>query len=143
MPMSHAAIFGGLCTLVGTSTNIVADEFARTAGLAGFSMFEPGKIGIPLAFAGFAYVLLIGRRFLPKQSPEADGIELRGHYVAELVVGEDSSWIDKPVDVQALSRDRDIDLIRMTRNKEVVSSWTASTFPLATRSTWWGRLRSC
>ncbi len=121
MPMSHAAIFGGLCTLVGTSTNIVADELARSAGLAGFSMFEPGKIGIPLACAGFAYVLLIGRWFLPNQAQEKDGIDLGGHYVAELVVGPESSWIGKPVDAQALCRDCDIDLIRLTRNQKAVT----------------------
>lgn len=44
MPMSHAATFGGMCTLIGTSTNLVAHEFARSYGLRGFSMFELGKV---------------------------------------------------------------------------------------------------
>src|SRR5918998_535940 len=55
MPMSHAATFGGMCTLVGTSTNLVAHEFARSQGLQGFSMFELGKVGLPMLAAGYAY----------------------------------------------------------------------------------------
>ena len=53
MPMSHAATFGGMCTLIGTSTNLVAHEFARSHGLRGFSMFELGKVGITDAHRRF------------------------------------------------------------------------------------------
>ncbi len=66
MPMSHAATIGGMCTLVGTSTNLVAHEYARSQGLAGFSMFELGKVGIPMIVLAYAYMLFVGRLFLPK-----------------------------------------------------------------------------
>jgi di/tricarboxylate transporter len=62
MPMSHAATFGGMCTLIGTSTNLVAHEYARSKGLPGFSMFEFGKVGLPMMIAGTAYILIVGRR---------------------------------------------------------------------------------
>jgi di/tricarboxylate transporter len=69
-PMSHAATFGGMCTLVGTSTNLVAHEYARSQGLPGFSMFELGKVGLPVMAAGFAYMLFVGRWFLPSNRAE-------------------------------------------------------------------------
>ncbi len=128
MPMSHAATFGGLCTIVGTSTNIVANEFARAQGLAGFSMFEPGRIGLPLTLAGFAYILLIGRRFLPKLAAEETGLDLGGLYVSEIIVGPESSWIGRTVDVRALARDHDIELLRMTRNKVSIPSYEGEKF---------------
>jgi di/tricarboxylate transporter len=73
MPMSHAATFGGMCTLIGTSTNLVAHEFARSHGLRGFSMFELGKVGLPMLMAGYVYILFIGRRFLPHSTKRRAG----------------------------------------------------------------------
>lgn len=121
MPMSHAATFGGLCTLVGTSTNIVANEFARAQGLPGFSMFEPGRIGLPLALAGAAYILFVGRWFLPKERVETSDLDLEGAFVSEIIVGAESTWAGKPVDVKALARDRDIELVGLTRGKVPVA----------------------
>ena len=83
MPMSHAATFGGMCTLIGTSTNLVAHEFAVSNGSRGFSMFELGKVGLPMLLAGFAYMLFVGRRFLPRtQAGDVLAMQLGESYVA-------------------------------------------------------------
>jgi Na+/H+ antiporter NhaD/arsenite permease-like protein len=57
MPMAHAATFGGMCTLIGTSTNLVAHEYARSQGLDGFGMFELGRVGLPILGVAFLYIL--------------------------------------------------------------------------------------
>lgn len=116
MPMSHAATFGGMCTLIGTSTNLVAHEFARSHGLRGFSMFELGKVGLPMLIAGYAYMLFVGRRFLPRTQPgDLLAMQLGERYLAELIVEPDSSWIGKQVNAANFERDFDVGLIGVLR----------------------------
>ena len=123
MPMSHAATFGGMCTLIGTSTNLVAHEFARSHGLRGFSMFELGKVGLPMLIAGFAYMLFVGRRFLPRTQPgDVLAMQLGERYLAELIVEPDSSWIGKEVNAANFERDFDVDLIGVLRAGQTLTT---------------------
>jgi di/tricarboxylate transporter len=121
MPMSHAATFGGMCTLIGTSTNLVSHEFAVSHGLRGFSMFELGKVGLPMLLAGFAYMLFIGRRFLPRTRPgDVLAMQLGERYLAELIVEPDSSWTGKEVNAEYLERNFDVDLIGVLRGGQAL-----------------------
>ena len=72
LPLSYAAILGGVCTLIGTSTNVVVNglilEHNRVAGaapIAPFGMFTITPVGLPVAMAGVLYMLAAGRRVLP------------------------------------------------------------------------------
>jgi di/tricarboxylate transporter len=122
MPMSHAATFGGMCTLIGTSTNLVAHEFAISHGLRGFSMFELGKVGLPMLLAGYAYMLLAGRKFLPRtQSGDVLAMQLTEQYLAELIIEPDSSWIGKEVNSENFERDFDVELIGVLRGGQALS----------------------
>ena len=122
MPMSHAATFGGMCTLIGTSTNLVAHEFARSNGLRGFSMFELGKVGFPMLIAGFVYMLFVGRRFLPRTQPgDVLAMQLGERYLAELIVEPDSAWVGREVNVEHFERDFDVDLIGLLRAGQALS----------------------
>lgn len=120
MPMSHAATFGGMCTLVGTSTNLVAHEFALSKGLPGFSMFELGKVGLPMLLVGYAYILLFGRRFLPR-NPSGDVAPLvrADHYLAELVVLPGGSWDGREVSAEQFEQDLDVELVGLMRDGQV------------------------
>jgi di/tricarboxylate transporter len=116
MPMAHAATLGGMCTLIGTSTNLVAHEFARSQGLAGFSMFELGKVGLPMLAAGFVYILAVGRLFLPRNRIDEPPIAASvAPYVAELVVPPDSGWIGRELRARDLRRDFDVELLAVAR----------------------------
>ena len=122
MPMSHAATFGGMCTLIGTSTNLVAHEFARSNGLRGFSMFELGKVGFPMLIAGFVYMLFVGRKFLPRTQPgDVLAMQLGERYLAELIVEPDSAWVGREVNVEHFERDFDVDLIGLLRAGQALS----------------------
>jgi len=121
MPMSHAATFGGMCTLVGTSTNLVTHEFALSHGLPGFSMFELGKVGFPMLIAGYAYMLFVGRRFLPRsQAGDVLAMQLGEQYLAELIVEPNSPWAGKQVNAEHFARDFDVDLIGLLRGGQAV-----------------------
>ncbi len=116
MPMSHAATIGGMCTLVGTSTNLVAHEFALQQGLPGFSMFELGKIGLPMVAVSFAYMLFIGRLFLPhNKNGDADPFESAKRYLGEIIVQHSSEWIGRQISATKLLRDLDLDLVGVNR----------------------------
>ena len=77
IPLSYATILGGVCTLIGTSTNLVVDGMMQDQGFTGFSMFELGKIGAIIAVVGILYIivfgnlLLPGNRILPKQKKDS------------------------------------------------------------------------
>jgi di/tricarboxylate transporter len=65
IPLSYAAILGGVCTLIGTSTNLVVHGLLQQAGYPGLGFFDLSPIGIPFALVGILFVVLLGRRLLP------------------------------------------------------------------------------
>ncbi len=65
IPLSYVTILGGLCTLIGTSTNLVVHGMILEAGYNGFTMFELGRVGIFIAIAGLIYIFLFSTRLLP------------------------------------------------------------------------------
>lgn len=91
IPLSYATILGGVCTLIGTSTNLVVHGLMLDNGFAGFSMFELGMVGVPLAFVGYIYMSYIGVHLLPGEKnfirkPLSD----QKDYYYELVVPTES-----------------------------------------------------
>ncbi len=68
MPLSFAAMFGGVCTLIGTSTNILVSSIAERHGLDPFGMFEMTELGLIFFAAGSIYLLLIGVHLIPKHT---------------------------------------------------------------------------
>ena len=58
IPLSYATILGGMCTLIGTSTNLVIHGLMLDAGLTGLTMFELGKVGVIIAAVGILYIIL-------------------------------------------------------------------------------------
>ncbi|WP_346854846.1 SLC13 family permease [uncultured Draconibacterium sp.] len=65
IPLSYATIFGGMCTLIGTSTNLVVHGLIIENGYEGFNMFELGKVGVFIAVIGTIYMTIFSNRFLP------------------------------------------------------------------------------
>lgn len=71
MPLSYAAIMGGMLTLIGTSTNLLVDGVARAQGLAPFSIFEVTPVAIVLVIWGMAYLAIVGPILLPNRDSMA------------------------------------------------------------------------
>lgn len=91
IPLSYAAILGGMCTLIGTSTNLVVHGMMLDAGYEGFTMFELGKVGVFIALAGMLYMIVFAARRLPDDKAEntavAAEIEEEDSNVVEAVIG--------------------------------------------------------
>ncbi|MDQ8198720.1 SLC13 family permease [Pelagicoccus enzymogenes] len=97
IPLSFASIFGGTCTLVGTSTNIVISSVAESHSLPAFSLFELAWVGIPLLVTGTLYLLLVGYRMLPHRETISSILseEQRREYIIEAFLSEGSPIEDK------------------------------------------------
>jgi di/tricarboxylate transporter len=66
IPLSYAAVLGGTCTLIGTSTNLVVDGILQVKGEPSLGMFELAWLGVPATLAGVVYLALCGQRLLPR-----------------------------------------------------------------------------
>lgn len=71
IPLSYVTILGGICTLIGTSTNLVVHGMILEAGYEGFTMFELGKVGIFVAIAGILYLFAFSSKLLPDVRADA------------------------------------------------------------------------
>ncbi len=84
IPISYATILGGVCTLIGTSTNLVVDGMIRDAGYEGFSLFELGHVGIFVALCGIVYLWCFSSRLLPNVRKDQSEDEERERDVVSL-----------------------------------------------------------
>jgi di/tricarboxylate transporter len=98
MPLSFGAILGGLVTLIGTPPNIIVATYRGEVTGAPFGMFDFTPVGAATAFAGVAFVALIGWRLVPaaarKRAVSTELFDIE-HYVAEARVPEDCAAIGK------------------------------------------------
>jgi di/tricarboxylate transporter len=99
IPLSFASIFGGLCTLIGTSTNILVSSTAQQLGQAPLGMFELGKVGWLLGAVGLVYLLTIGRKLLPNRDTLASVLQTTDskQYLTEVLVTAESPLVGKPI----------------------------------------------
>ncbi len=90
LPLSYASMFGGVCTLIGTSTNLLVSGVAQQRGIEPLGMFEFTPLGLIFTAVGMVYLMLIGMRWLPERRPYADPEHAYqiGDYIAEVVIGE-------------------------------------------------------
>ena len=97
IPLSFASILGGLCTLIGTSTNILVSSTAQQMGQPPLRMFELGRIGWVLAGVGLLYLITIGRKLLPDRETLASTLQSieSKQYLTEVLVTSDSPLVGK------------------------------------------------
>ncbi len=93
MPLSYVAVLGGCCTLIGTSTNLLVDDMARSSGQAPFGLFEITPVGLAVAVAGGIYLMLFTGR-LVTSGKGADGLTPEDAAASPEVVRHPVSHVD-------------------------------------------------
>ncbi len=120
MPLSFVTILGGMITIIGTSTNVLASGISKDLGYGEFSLFQFTGLGIITFLVGLAYLAFIAPRLLPdRKKPTSDlvsedyGLE---DYVTEVIVTPSSKLIGKTLRSSQLRPDFGIDVLEIIRN---------------------------
>ncbi len=118
IPLSFASIFGGVCTLIGTSTNILVSGIAADSGLEAFSVFQLSPMGLILLPAGILYMVFIGMRLLPNRKEERDLAEKFSvkQYITDIELLPSSPSVDKKIMDSMLVKELDLEIIEIRRN---------------------------
>lgn len=117
IPLSFASIFGGTCTLIGTSTNILVSGIAEAGGIEVFSMFTFAPLGLILLAAGVLYLLFSGRWLLPDRTDTENLKEKFGmrNYLTEIELLPGAPSVGKRIMDSPLIQVLEIDIINLRR----------------------------
>lgn len=130
LPLSYAAILGGTCTLIGTSTTIVINnELPPDQQL---SMFELSAVGLPALFFGLIYLVLSTHLLLPERKPAFTTTDDPREYTVEMVVQPASPLVGKSIEAAGLRHLPGMYLMEINRSGDVIPAVSSETILQAT-----------
>jgi di/tricarboxylate transporter len=119
MPISFAGIFGGSCTLMGTSTNLLVNATASKLGVEKFTFFEFTLYGLVFLAIGIVF-MTFASRFLPKSNQDTlRGFNENNDFLFTLTVPENSKFIGKPLFEIPFFENPDVTFLKMIRDNMV------------------------
>jgi di/tricarboxylate transporter len=123
IPLSYASQFGGVCTIVGSSTNLIVNSIAVNNGLEPFGFFEFLPLGLAMVGAGTIYLAAVGRWLLPVRKGEAEDVDKYRlvDYLAELLVTEKSSLIGQTWEKSKIGDETKVELANLLRGTKAVT----------------------
>lgn len=102
IPLSYSAIFGGVLTLLGTSTNLVVNGMLFTSTGQELGLFDITRVSFPCVVLGIVYLLIAQRWLLPNRKPAISDHDDSRKYTVEMVVAPDSPLADKTIEQAGL-----------------------------------------
>jgi len=131
LPLSFASILGGMCTIIGTSTNLVIaglvmDAIAKgsvgSTGLRDLNMFDPALVGVPIAVIGIGFMILAGRFFLSPQKDDKTADQDLRHYTAEFEVREGSRIVGRTLEETGIASAENVDVLYIRRGNRLLTN---------------------
>lgn len=120
MPLSYAAILGGTCTLIGTSTNLVVQGMLIDNNKPELGMFDISWVGLPAALLGGLYILVCSRWLLPDRRPAISMLDDPREYTVEMEVAPDSPLVGKSIEDAGLRHLQGVYLAEIDRDENVI-----------------------
>ncbi|MGB3533677.1 MAG: SLC13 family permease [Microcoleaceae cyanobacterium] len=121
IPLSYASIVGGMMTMIGTSTNILASGISEQLGYGAFSIFQFTQVGIILFVIALIYISFIAPYLLTERKQTDSDLVSQDYdlkdYVSELVIKPRSSLIGQTLQESEIQRKFDLDVIELLHNK--------------------------
>lgn len=118
MPLSFAAMFGGVCTLIGTSTNILVNSIAVQHNLPPFGMFEFAGLGVIFFLFGIIYMVFFGVNLIPKRTVTDDLTQKyrMDEYLTDIVLLPNAKSVGTNLKTSPLIKELEIDVLEVIRN---------------------------
>lgn len=123
MPLSFAAILGGMCTLIGTSTTLVINGQLEE----GLTMFELAWVGVPCLVCGVIFITLFTRRLIPERQPAFQTSEDPREYTVEMEVETGSPLVGKTIEAAGLRHLPGMYLMEIDRTGHVLPAVSSET----------------
>ena len=122
MPMNAAVVLGGLCTLIGTSTNVVVSGLMAAKTGRPLGMFEITWLGVPLLLVGFAYLVFASRHLLKDRRPAVSPSDDPRQYSLEMLVEPGSPLIGRSIEEAGLRGLDGLFLMEIDRGGHVMAA---------------------
>jgi len=125
MPLSFAAILGGTCTLIGTSTNLVVHGMIQSHNQQGYDlpqlgMFTLAWVGLPIAVVGIGYMLIFGRGLLRNTDARMPSVEDPREYMTSMRIAPGAGISGQTIEQAGLRRLPGLFLSRIEREGEYI-----------------------
>jgi di/tricarboxylate transporter len=120
IPLSYVTVLGGMITVIGTSTNILASGLAKKLTGQEFHLFQFTSLGLTTFAIGLIYLAIVAPRLLPERKPVSDSnmtdeYQLKD-YVSEIIIPPRSSLIGQTLRQSGIQRKFDIDVLEIIHN---------------------------
>ncbi|MGK7958779.1 MAG: SLC13 family permease, partial [Crocosphaera sp.] len=120
IPLSYAAILGGMITVIGTSTNVLASGLSEQLGYGTFSLFQFTKLGLITFTIGLIYLAFLAPPLLPSRKKCSDNLLVQNYglkdYMSEILIPPNSNLVGKTLDSSRLHHKFDMDVLEIIAN---------------------------
>ena len=120
MPLSFITVLGGMLTVIGTSTNVLASGLSEELGYEAFGLFQFTSVGLVTGLVGLIYLAFVAPRWLPqRQSGTTDQVLARyglNEYISEIVISPSSNLIGQSLRSSQIQRKFDMDVMELIRD---------------------------
>ncbi len=128
LPLSYASILGGICTLIGTSTNLVVAGLAHQWNPAiRFEIFEIAQLGIPAVGIGMLFIVITSQRLLKDRQGALQDLGKAREYTIAMRVEKGSPVIGESIEEAGLRSLRGVYLYEIERAGRVLAAVPPST----------------
>ncbi|MFN3688886.1 SLC13 family permease [Salinarimonas sp.] len=123
MPLSFGSILGGMTTLIGTPPNLIVAGYRYEATGRGFGMFDFAPVGVPIALAGIAFLLLVGRWLIPARKQAGGEGFVTDAYMTEARIPEGADAEGMTLrEIEAAMREADALVVGLVRHEVRLSA---------------------